>query len=248
MNQLGTQTETSMQQINGFDTDLFSSFAYGVDKQVQKSSVSIHRGQLIIDEPELAMQFNSAVTKVQFVGSQYLAAISEDSQAHLMDVNTGKVKKFPKGGHEGSVRNFAVDPLSELIATIGCDGTLIISSIKDESILAKLQKVAKPTQIGSTQHLELAWHETGEYLYVAGDCSLTVVARREINARKPAKSVIHDKEISHVCVLTNRLLATVSLDQVIKVWQSQDAYLQVDCDLKYKFKVSNPVSAIKYCP
>lgn len=66
-----------------------------------------------------------------------------------MDVNTGTVKKFPKGGHDGSVRNFAVDPLSELIATIGCDGTLIISSIKDEAILAKLPKTAKHTQLGS---------------------------------------------------------------------------------------------------
>ena len=142
-----------------------------------------------------------------------------------MDINTGTVKKFPKGGHEGSVRNFAVDPLSELIATIGCDGTLIISSIKDEAILAKLHKTAKPTQLGSAQRMELAWHESGEYLYVSGDCSLTVICRRELTVRKHAKSVIHEKDITHVCMLTNLLLATVSLDHVIKVWQPKDAFL-----------------------
>ena len=60
-----------------------------------------------------------------------------------MDLKTNNVKKFTKSAHESSVKNFAVDPLFELIATIGCDGTLIISRIKDETMLCKISKVAK---------------------------------------------------------------------------------------------------------
>lgn len=80
------------------------------------------------------MQFSSAVTRVRFVGGKYLAAIAGDDHCCLMDLETQSVKKFPKGGHEGSVRNFAVDPILELIATIGCDGTLIVSSIGSETV------------------------------------------------------------------------------------------------------------------
>lgn len=91
------------------------------------------------------MQFGSQVRKVQFVSGGYLAAISEDDCAHLMSLNSQAVKKFPKGGHDASVRNVAVDPLGELVATIGCDGTLIVSSIKEETIVAKVPKVGKQT-------------------------------------------------------------------------------------------------------
>lgn len=91
------------------------------------------------------MQFNTQVRKVQFVGVKYLAAISEDQFMHLMSLDSKTVKKFPKGGHDANIKNFAVDPLSEYVATIGCDGTLIFSSIKDEAIVAKLPKVVKQT-------------------------------------------------------------------------------------------------------
>lgn len=96
------------------------------------------------------------------------------------------------------MRNFAVDPLGELVATIGCDGTLIVSQVKDEATIAKVPKVAKQTQLNSTQHLELAWSENGDYLYAAGDVSLSVFARRDLKTQRHARSVIHDKEISFV--------------------------------------------------
>ena len=44
-----------------------------------------------------------------------------------MYLDSKTVKKLPKGGHEANIKNFAVDPLFEFIATIGCDGTLIVS-------------------------------------------------------------------------------------------------------------------------
>ena len=89
------------------------------------------------------MNFNSAVRKVQFVGGKYLAAISSDKNLQLMCLETDNVKNFNKAAHEASIKNFAVDPLFELVATIGCDGTVIISKLKDESVLCKINKVAK---------------------------------------------------------------------------------------------------------
>jgi hypothetical protein len=67
-----------------------------------------------------------------------------------MFLDSKTVKKLPKGGHEANIKNFAVDPLCEFIATIGCDGTLIVSAIKDEVIVAKVPKVAKQTQLNSS--------------------------------------------------------------------------------------------------
>jgi hypothetical protein len=46
--------------------------------------------------------------------------------------------------------------------------------------------------------LELAWSENGDYLYVAGDFSLSVFARCDLKTHKHAFSVAHEKEISLV--------------------------------------------------
>ena len=67
-----------------------------------------------------------------------------------MDTATKAVKKYPKGGHDSVVKNFAIDPLYEFIATISCDGILIISSLKDDTIVTKIPKVGKNTQIDSS--------------------------------------------------------------------------------------------------
>lgn len=67
----------------------------------------------------------------------------------MMDIATKAVKKFPKGGHDGVIKNFAIDPLYDYIATIGCDGTLIVSSLKNDTVAAKVQKVGKNTQVDS---------------------------------------------------------------------------------------------------
>jgi hypothetical protein len=42
-------------------------------------------------EAELAMMFNSAVTKVSFVGGKFLLGVSEDSSVQLMDLESKKV-------------------------------------------------------------------------------------------------------------------------------------------------------------
>ena len=67
-----------MEQINGFDTNQTDMIAYGDNKLVQLQSLTIEDGLLKFGDPELAMQFNTQVRKVHFVGGKYLAAISED--------------------------------------------------------------------------------------------------------------------------------------------------------------------------
>ena len=87
--------------------------------------------------------------------------------------------------------------------------------------------MAKQTQLNSSQHLELAWSENGDYLYATGDVSLSVFARRELKSHRHAKSVVHDKEISLVHILGHSsLLATVGLDGFLRVWRVSDGALQ----------------------
>ena len=66
---------------------------------------------------------------------------------------------------------------------------------------------------------------------------------------KHARSVVHDKEISFVRVLSHKnLLVTVGLDQYLKIWRTKDAELQGDADILVKHKIGKDVSCIKYCP
>jgi hypothetical protein len=44
-------------------------------------------------------------------------------------MESGKFLSFTEGQHNGSVRNAAVDPLMEFLATVGCDGNLHIHKI-----------------------------------------------------------------------------------------------------------------------
>ena len=90
------------------------------------------------------MQFNSAVTKVEFVGAKYLLAASEDTSVQLMDLESGKVKSFTQQGHECSVRNAAVDPKIEICASVGCDGTLIMHKVADCDYISR-RKIAEKT-------------------------------------------------------------------------------------------------------
>jgi len=62
----------------------------------------------------------------------------------LMDVETKKVTSFAKSAHEGSVRNAAIDPNFEFLATTGCDGTLKVIKISgSEQEVLKTVKVHK---------------------------------------------------------------------------------------------------------
>lgn len=105
----------------------------GIEKKVYLQTVSLDADQQLQLEGELnlAMQFDSSVTKLEFVGAKHLLAVSEDSAVQIMDLESGKVQSFRTGQHKGSVRNAAVDPLMDYLATVGCDGNLHIHSLQD---------------------------------------------------------------------------------------------------------------------
>lgn len=67
------------------------------------------------------------------------------------------------------MRNAAVDPHFEFLATTGCDGNLKVTKISDQA-LVKTHKLAKKNiALTSNQWLEIAWSQSGDQLFVAGD-------------------------------------------------------------------------------
>jgi WD40 repeat protein len=86
-------------------------------------------------DPFIGLIFNSAVQKIEFFGANQLLAISEDSTAKVVDLETGKMTDFICGKHNGSIKSAAVDPLDEFLATIGSDGTLHIMNLKSNTLL-----------------------------------------------------------------------------------------------------------------
>jgi len=112
-------------------TNNLDKIAYGgADKKVYLQNVNFDNDLLKFDgDHTLAMQFNSPITRLEFVGAKHLLATSEDSVVQLLDMESGKFLSFTEGQHNGSVRNAAVDPLMEFLATVGCDGNLHIHKI-----------------------------------------------------------------------------------------------------------------------
>ena len=87
----------------------------------------------------MQMQFNSAVTKVEFVGSRFLLGCSEDSTVQLCDLESGKVQSFgSECAHSGSVRNACVDSQVTMLATTGCDGKLHLINLETAKLIKKV--------------------------------------------------------------------------------------------------------------
>ena len=113
----------------------------GADKMVFVHSFVQEQGEngkylaKIEGDPFIGMMFNSAVQKIEFFGANQLLAISEDSTAKVVDLDTGKMTDFLCGKHSGSIKSAAVDPLDEYLATIGSDGNLHIMNLKTNTLL-----------------------------------------------------------------------------------------------------------------
>ena len=113
----------------------------GADKMVVVHSFVQEQGEngkylaKIEGDPFIGMMFNSAVQKIEFFGANQLLAISEDSTAKVVDLDTGIMTDFLCGKHSGSIKSAAVDPLDEYLATIGSDGNLHIMNLKTNTLL-----------------------------------------------------------------------------------------------------------------
>lgn len=71
----------------------------GIDKKVYLQAVSLNSDQQLQFEGELnlAMQFDSPITKLEFVGAKHLLAVSEDAAVQIMDLESGKVQSYTQG-------------------------------------------------------------------------------------------------------------------------------------------------------
>jgi len=68
----------------------------------------------------------------------------------------------------------------------------------------------------------MAWSESGDHLYIAGDTSLMVVARSDLKTYTVAQSILHAKEISLVSTLAHpSCFATIGLDKMVKIWRAK---------------------------
>ena len=126
--------------------------------------------------------------------------------------------------HDGSVKNAAVDPHCEYLATTGCDGALKVTKIaKNDSKLVQTHKISKKTVTpASNQWLGLAWSpSSGDYLYYGGDNQLGYLSRADSFSKKqvlPQISHGPKGDISLVRAVSEKCIVTAGLDKYVKVW------------------------------
>lgn len=126
-------------------------------------------------------------------------------------------------GHNGSIKNGALDPLAEYLATTGCDGFLHIYKVPQfENEQPQLVKQIKVTSSKMLPHsnnpFECAWSPDGSKLYVAGESSLTVVEREGDWKLTLSNHYAHSKPITCVMFINENVLCTAGLDKQIKFW------------------------------
>ena len=79
----------------------------------ENNKVDIHRiegdgSSINLDRPELAMQFQSRIQRLQWVGGRYLIAYSEnDSEVQIYNTESEAVSRFR---FEGTAKNGSMDP------------------------------------------------------------------------------------------------------------------------------------------
>lgn len=78
-------------------------------------------------------------------------ALSEDSFAQLMDLESEKVTQFKVGSHEGSILNATIDPNMKYLATTGCDGMLHILNLETKAVVKKIKICKKQTRTFGSQ-------------------------------------------------------------------------------------------------
>jgi WD40 repeat protein len=115
-----------------------------------------------------------------------------------------------------------MDPLGEFVATIGCDGMLHLYRMPqdEEQTPEFIKKVKVSTQkvqpFGSNNH-EMVWSHDGNELLITGDLLLKKMARNTWELTS-LKEFGHKKETTCVAWISEDILVTAGLDQVIKVW------------------------------
>jgi WD40 repeat protein len=126
-------------------------------------------------------------------------------------------------GHNGSIKNGALDPLCEYLATTGCDGFLHIykvpSSDEEQPQLVKQIKITHSKMIPHDNNpFECTWSADGSKLYVGGEPSLGVVERDGDWKLTFSNHFSHPKTITSVMFINENILCTAGLDKQIRFW------------------------------
>ena len=123
------------------------------------------------------------------------------------------------------MRNAAIDPHGEFLATTGCDGKLKITQItKNDHSLIQTHDITFPVKLSSNQWMGLAWSPSGDYLFFRRqrDNQICYVSRADSFADiKPLDGVSHKPagNISFVHALSEKCIVTAGLDRFVKVWR-----------------------------
>ena len=192
-------------------------------------------------DPFIGLVFNSAVKKIEFFGANQLLAISEDSTAKVVDLQTGKMMDFICGKHNGSIKSAAIDPLDEFLATIGCDGKLHIMSLKSNTLL-KQNPLFDDSKTFKPDALTLKWSPDGSKLYVTGDKQLIALDRKG-GSSSGVTSCSHNEVISQVEAPSTDVLITYGLDKELSVWR----VTPTDFIKTHSYTAAKDITQIQYC-
>lgn len=73
------------------------------------------------------MQFSTSVKKVEFCGSSYLLAHSDDQQVQITDLDSQKPVCLPaESKHPKPIVDACISPDQQLLATLSAEGLLVL--------------------------------------------------------------------------------------------------------------------------
>lgn len=135
--------------------------------------------QHTFDSPTLAVKAPSQINKVEFSGTKWLMAFSQEENALLYNTQTQKTI-FLKPGHDNcTAKSGAVDPQGQYIATSGSDGFLNIYKFTQNQegveFLDKVKMTARRVPQDSTFDLRFQWLDDGETILIPGKTNIVFV-------------------------------------------------------------------------
>ncbi|CDW81941.1 wd repeat and hmg-box dna-binding protein 1-like [Stylonychia lemnae] len=204
-------------------------------------------------EPSLAMKFSSPVQRIQWTG-KFILGFSEDSEAQLYNSDTEKVLTF-KPGHEGSIKNGAIDPLGEYLATTGCDGNVMIYELPQgedgEITMVKKIKISKMKGFKTFDKypLDVTWTQDGSMILVSGEPQLGMIKKDEDWKLTYSSEIMHkmrkdDTKQNIITTLTwinDSVLVTGGSDKIINFWNFTNK------QLLYFMHIKNEALEVQYC-
>lgn len=228
-------TNKALKNISKIDLDneLYAMASNSVDKLAvggDLNKVDIHtisQGAITAESlasPYLAMQFSSKIQRIQWVGGRYVIGYPEnDSEVQIFNTETETVLRLHLDNNT-TPKNGALDPLFKYFAVTTNDGHLEIFTLPDAEDQSNQGKAIKKIKITNAKGealdknpLEIQWTHDGTHLLVSGENTLGIVdtSSWELNY---SKDIGHKKPMTCIAWLSETVIATAGLDNVIKIF------------------------------